>query len=170
MRNTTTIIASLGLLLSVLLTGCGSKYDRSTPEAFAQSLVKCINSKDKDGLRDFVPTKDELIGALESGDGSAEDKAEMKKEMLEDWPKMEERMEERIFGGFDELIQESEAEGKDLSKITYKSVDLGDERNNDGLTMRNITAICDYEGEEVKVRVRNAAKFSSGWVMSPSGF
>ncbi|MEM7040568.1 MAG: hypothetical protein AAF570_26630, partial [Bacteroidota bacterium] len=170
LRNPITLLVSLGLLLSVLLTGCGSKYDRSTPEAFAQSLVQCINNKDQDGLREFAPTKEELLDAVERGAGSEEEKAKRKVRMREEWPRMKKAIDKRIFGEFAEMIEASGTEGKDLAKIQYKSVELDEERKNEDLTMRNITVICEYEGEEVKVYVRRAAEFKSGWVMSPTGF
>ena len=166
------IFAPLFLTALVLLfTSCGGgKYAHSTPEEFGESLVNIIKSGDKAGLKELTPTKNDIVETINGSDIPEEKKQEVLAEFESEWPEMEKEMQRDVFERFDEMQAEIKEEGKDLSKIKYTSTETGEERVREGLTMRDITAHFEYDGEDVEVKIRKAAKMKRGWVMSPDGF
>ncbi|HHG83152.1 MAG TPA: hypothetical protein ENJ82_00255 [Bacteroidetes bacterium] len=161
---------AFALALLVGLTGCGSKYSRSTPEALGISVFEAIKNMDREGMRDLMPTKDDLLATVRDSELSEEEKAEALKAFEENWDKMELEITREIDDSFDELMQEEGEDAPDWPTAEIDIVAVGKPRIREKLRMTDIKVHFKCGDRRFRIDVRKSAQLNSGWVMSPDGF
>ena len=170
MRIQSTSTYLLLIFVTSLITGCDGGLSRSTPAELGESVVTVIKNKDRDGLRSLTPTKDDLIATVQSSGLPADEKADAVEELSFDWDRREGEEYSEILEEFDEMIKEGEEEGTDFSTIKFKSCEVDEEKQRDGLTMADVVATFTMDGETFECKIRKATKTNSGWAMGSYGF
>jgi hypothetical protein len=153
------------LLLAVALSGCISSYNHSSPEKLGKTVFKLLKNQDQAGIKFIIPNEADLESYLATADMPEDELAAFKEEM------------KQIIAEFQGAANTSFERSSDAASregIVLSKAKLGDIRSKTWQgpdnELANIDADITYGGKKYLLKIENAGKVASGWVVSMDGF
>ncbi len=153
------------LVLALSATGCISTYNHGTPEKLGKTIFKILQKQDEAGLSLLAPTEKDLESFLATADMPEDELAAFKLEM------------KQIIGEFQGATTASYQAASDAASregIVLSKAKLGDIRSETWQGPDNMLGNVDmdvtYEGKKYVLKIQEAGKVASGWVVGMKGF
>jgi hypothetical protein len=160
-------VLSLALLLGFIIatSGCVATYHHSTPEKLGKTLVKILKNQDQPGLGMIIPNEQDLESFLATADMPADELAAFKEEM------------KMIIGEFMKTATISFERSSDAASrdgVVLSKAKLGDVRTETWQgpdnELANIEMDLTYAEKKYILKIKDAGKVASGWVLGGDGF
>ena len=153
------------LLLAVAATGCISSYNHSSPEKLGKTVFKILRHQDAAGLKMIIPQESDLESFLATADMPEDELTAFKAEM------------KLIIGEFLDAATKSYESTSDRASrdgVVLSKAKLGDIRaetwQGPDNELANIEMDISYSGKKYLLKLKDAGKVASGWVVGMKGF
>lgn len=155
----------LGLGLAWAMSGCLASYNHSSPKHLGKTVVKILQRQDAAALKHIVPTEDDLESFLATADMPEDELAAFKEEM------------KQIIAEFlhaTTLAYQKASDAASRAGILLSKTKLGDIRvetwQGPDNELATIEVDLQYREQRYVLKVTEAGKVASGWVVGMKGF
>ena len=153
------------MLLAVAATGCITSYNHSSPEKLGKTIFKILRNQDAAGLKMIIPQESDLESFLATADMPEDELAAFKQEM------------KLIIGEFLDAATRSYESTSDRASrdgVLLSQARLGGIRSETWQgpdnELANIEMDISYKGKKYLLKLKEAGKVASGWVVGMKGF
>jgi hypothetical protein len=153
------------LLMASVLAGCITTYNHRTPEKLGKTVLKILKNQDQAGLDIIVPTEADLESFLATADMPEEELAAFREEMKQ----IIAEFTNAAHMAFQATSDAASREGIVLSKVKLVDIHVKTWQGPDN-ELGNIDLDLMYGGKKYVLKIKEAGKVASGWVIGLEGF
>jgi hypothetical protein len=153
------------LLLLAALSGCVASYNHSTPDKLGRTVFKLLQKQDAAAIPFIIPNEADLESYLATADMPEDELAAFKLEMKQ----IIAEFQAVATTAFQKSSDAASREGVVLSKAKLGTIRSKTWQGPDN-ELADIEADVTYGGKKYLLKIKNAGKVGSGWVVGQDGF
>jgi hypothetical protein len=160
-------LCGIVLLLVIVWTapGCIRTYNHRTPDKLGKTVLKILKKQDQPGLAYIVPTEADLESFLATADMPEEELAAFKLEMKQ----IIAEFQTAATNAFQTVTDAASRDGVVLAKVKLGDIRMETWQGPDN-ELANIELDVSYGEKKYVLKIHEAGKVASGWVLGMQGF